>query len=101
MALLEALALVTVTVVLVVALPMRSYALAVTAWLPLATAAEFHVAEYGDVVAVPTMLPSTRNSTRPMPVLSAALAVSVTVPETVAPAVGAVTATVGGSLSAT
>src|SRR4029077_9974520 len=78
---------------------MLSVAVAVTEWLPSATLVLSQLAMYGDADAVPTMVPSTKKSTRMTvsPDMAAALAVAVsaTVPLTVAPAAGAVRATVG------
>src|SRR2546426_11368392 len=54
----------------------------------------------GQPVGPPTRLaPSSLNCTPAMPTLSAALADTVIVPETVAPEIGAVTETVGGVMS--
>ncbi len=49
--------------------------------------------------SAPRLAPSSRNWTPATPTLSAAVAVTVVVAETVAPAVGAVTETVGGVAS--
>ena len=57
---------------------------------------EFHDTEYGAVVSSPpTLVPSTLNCTPATPTLWAALAATFTDPDTVAPAAGAVTDTVG------
>src|SRR5438309_8162238 len=57
-------------------------------------------AEYGAAVtSAPTFTPSSRNCTPTTPMLSEALAVMVTVPETLAPDVGDVIDTVGGVVS--
>ena len=50
-------------------------------------------------MSVASCTPSTENSTLATPTLSLALAVTETLPDTVAPAVGAVTDTVGGVVS--
>src|SRR4029079_4362276 len=69
-------------------------------WLPLASPAVLYETEKGAVVSsAPALAPSTRNCTPATPTLSAALAETVMVPETVAPAAGAVIATVGGVVS--
>ena len=60
----------------------------------------FHATVYGAVVSsAPRLAPSRRNCTPATPTLSDALAVTFTEPDTVAPAAGAVRATVGGVLS--
>ena len=60
----------------------------------------FQATEYGAVVSsAPRSAPSSRNCTPTTPTLSDALAVTFTEPDTVAPAAGAVSATVGGTLS--
>src|SRR2546425_8039902 len=57
----------------------------------------FHAYEYRDAVSSgPRLAPSSLNCTPATPTLSLAVADTVTVPDTVAPAAGAVTATVGG-----
>ncbi len=66
---------------------------------PFATVAEFHGMLYGELESVPTVAPSTKNSTRLIPPASLASAASVVVPVTVAPFAGAVTDTVGGVVS--
>jgi hypothetical protein len=92
---------VTVTAVEVVLLPAASRATAVNVWVPLATVVVSHVIEGGLVVSsAPRLLPSSLNCTPATPTSSDALAVTVIVPETVAPSEGAVIETVGGVLSA-
>ena len=60
-----------------------------------------HEAEYGDpVFSGPRLEPSSRNCTPATATLSDALAVTATVPETVAPCAGVVMETVGGVVSA-
>jgi hypothetical protein len=84
----------------VVALPLVSVAVAVTECEPFATDVESHGTEYGDVVSgAPTAVPSTLSCTLATPTLSEADALNVTDPDTVAPAAGAVTDTVGGVVS--
>src|SRR5437899_58308 len=57
-------------------------------------------AEYGEVASsAPRFAPSSLNCTPATPMLSEALAVTLTVPETVAPPTGAVTETDGGVVS--
>ena len=91
---------VTATGAEVVTLPAASRATAVTLWVPLATVVELHDIPYGAVVSSPpTLVPSTLNCTPATPTLSAALAAKFTVPDTVAPAAGAVTDTVGAWVS--
>ncbi len=64
------------------------------------TAVAFHVNEYGAVVSVATIAPSTRSATEVTPMLSVALAVTVVEPNTWAPSVGAVMLVVGAVVSA-
>ena len=80
-----------------------SVATAVTVCGPSPTVRLSQDSEYGeDVSGLPTFVPSTLNWTEATPRLSAAVAVSETVaPQTVAPAAGAVTETVGGVVSGT
>ena len=69
-------------------------------WLPLVAATVFHATEYGAVVSsAPRLAPSSRNCTPTTATLSDTLAVTFTEPDTVAPAAGAVRATVGGTVS--
>src|SRR2546427_2473565 len=71
--------------------PAASRAMAVKLWEPLATRVVFHEREYGAAVtSAPRFAPSSLNCTPTTPTLSVALAETVTVPETVAPATGAV-----------
>src|SRR5437899_2282552 len=92
---------VTVTEADVVVLLAASRATAVRVWLlPLAAAVVSHEAEYGAVVSsAPRGAPSSRNWTPATPTLSEALAVTVTMPETVAPELGKGMLTVGGVVS--
>ena len=84
----------------VVTLPAASRATAVTLWVPLVTEDEFHdVANGDDVSSAPTLVPSTLNCTPTTPTLSAAVAANETVPDTVAPAAGDDTDTVGAAVS--
>src|SRR5436309_14111278 len=95
-----AFATVTVTTAEVVTLPAASRATAVSAWLPLAAPVVFHETAYGALVSsAPRLLPSSLNCTPTTPTSSLALAVTVTVFDTVAPPAGAVILTVGGVLS--
>ena len=91
---------VTVTGAEVAALPFVSVARAAIVCDPAATAALFQLSVYGAAVtAAPVLTPSTRNWTEATPPASAAVAVSCTVPVSVAPAAGAVSETVGGVVS--
>src|SRR5206468_621363 len=68
---------------------------------PLPTVAVFQETEYGDEVSsAPRLAPSTRNCTPATPILSEAEALTVTVPDTVAPDAGALMLTEGGVVSA-
>src|SRR3989442_15936413 len=92
-----ALSTVTVTAVEGAVLPAASRATAVRLWEPLATRVVFHKREYGAAVtSAPRLAPSSLNCTPTTPTLSEALAETVTVPATVAPAAGAVRETGGG-----
>ncbi len=95
------LATVTVTSAEVLLLPAASRAIAVMLCEPSLAVAVFHEIEYGAVVAsaLPLTPLSSRNCTPTTPTLSEALAVTVTVPFTVAPLAGAVILTVGGVVS--
>src|SRR4030095_16222754 len=74
-----------------------SLATAVSACGPSAIAVVFHEMEYGAAVtSEPILTPSTLNCIPATATLSLAVAATVTVPLTVAPAAGAVIATVGG-----
>ena len=69
--------------------------------VPLVAEAVFHEIEYGEAVSsAPRFTPSSLNCTPATPALSAALAETVTVPDTV-PAAGALSDTVGGVVSGT
>ena len=86
----------------VVVLPAASRATAVSLWVPLATAAVFHDTLYGAVVSVAIAFLrslSTKNCTSTTPTLSEAVALRVTVPDTVAPLAGAVRLIVGALVS--
>jgi len=94
---------VTETAVLVVVLPAASCATAVSVWLPFDTEVVFHEVVYGETVSsVPKFAPSSLNCTPTTPLLSEAVALTVTAePPTDAPAagepmliVGAITSTV-------
>src|SRR5881392_1648437 len=81
-------------------LPAASHARADSVWPPFATPAVAHATEYGAVVFIaPSGAPSIRNCTPTTPMLSVAVAVTVTVPDTVSPAAGAVIATVAALVS--
>src|SRR5207249_1444311 len=91
---------VTVTPADVVWFPAASRATALRVWLPLAALVVFHDTEYGAAVtSAPRLAPSSLNCTPATPTLSLALAVTGTVPETVAPAAGEVIDTEGGVVS--
>src|SRR5438128_134778 len=88
---------VTLTPAETVTLPAASRATAVSVWDPAAEVDVFQAALYGATVSsAPILTPSTRNCTPATPTLSAAVAETVTVPDTVAPTTGAVIDTVGG-----
>ena len=81
-------------------LPAASRAFADSVCEPSTTAVVFHETEYGDEgSSAPSGAPSRRNCTPTTPTLSAAVAVTVVVPMTVAPAEGAVTLAVGTVVS--
>src|SRR5437773_2645292 len=88
---------VTLCAAAVVVLPAASRATAVSACGPLATPVVFHVWVYELAVSsAPRFAPSSLNCTPTTPTLSVAVAAIVTAaPDTVAPAAGAVIATVG------
>jgi hypothetical protein len=91
---------VTVTGAEVLELPAASRAIAVMVCEPLAAPVVFQETEYGALVSsAPKLMPSILNCTPTTPTLSEALAVKLVVPETVAPAAGDVTLTVGGVVS--
>jgi len=81
----------------VVLVPLSSVATAVNLWDPGVTEDVSQDIWYGDCVTGPPMFfPSTRNCTLAIPTLESALAETVTVPETVEFAAGAVMPTDGG-----
>jgi hypothetical protein len=91
---------VTLTDAEVAVLPAASRATALRVWVPTEAVAVFHATEYGAVVSsAPRLAPSSRNWTPATPTLSEALAETVIVPETVAPALGEVMLTVGAVVS--
>src|SRR5262245_20324418 len=90
----------TLTLADVVELPAASRATALTACGPSGTAVVFQLTLYGAAVtAAPTFAPSTLNCTMRTPTLSDACAVTVVVPDTVAPPAGAVIEMAGGVTS--
>src|SRR5438552_15067479 len=95
------LATVTVTGAEGVLLPAASRAIAVILCEPSLAVAVFHETEYGAVVAsaLPLIPSSSRNCTPTTPTLSEALAVTVTVADTVWPLLGEVMLTAGGVVS--
>src|SRR2546428_2754693 len=97
----ELLETVTVLDAAVAWLPAASRATAVRTCDPLEAPVVFHEIEYGDVVSsAPRLAPSSLNCTPATPTLSEAVAETVTAePETVAPAAGALSATVGAVVS--
>src|SRR5258708_7076427 len=91
---------VTVTAADVAVLPAASRATAVSVCEALLAVVVFQATEYGAVVtSAPRFAPSSLNCTPTTPTLSDALAPTVVVPDTVAPAAGAVMLTVGGVVS--
>jgi hypothetical protein len=85
---------VTLTDELAVKLPSVSLATAASACVPSVEVVVFHENEYGEaVLSAPTFTPSNWNCTPAIPPLLDADAVTLIVPETVAPAVGVVTET--------
>src|SRR5215217_8534765 len=80
-------------------LPAASAALAKIVCRPLATVVELQLACHGAAPSHATSTPSTYHFACVTPTASEASAASVTVPETVAPAAGDVTQTVGGVVS--
>ncbi len=91
---------VTLTAGEVVTFPAASRALADSECVPFDAPTVFQEIAYGAAVSsAPRLAPSSRNCTPATPTLSEALAETVTVPETVAPAAGAVIETVGGTES--
>src|SRR3954469_22652399 len=89
----------TLIALVVAVLPAVSAARAAIVWVPFVAKREFQLNVYGAVPDEPTTAPSTRKSTWSTARLSEALAVSGTLPETVALALGAVSETVGGVVS--
>jgi hypothetical protein len=89
----------TVTNALAPRLPAASLATAVNVCVPFATVEVSHEIEYGDVVSSARLTPSGLNCTPATPTLSLALAVTVSVPDTVGPDAGEVRETVGGVVS--
>src|SRR5689334_8527252 len=90
---------VTLTVDDVPMLFAASYALATSACAPLVAVVVFQLHAYGEEVSVDCSTPSRRNSTLVTPTLSLALAVTLTVADTVAPFAGAVIEAVGAVVS--
>lgn len=91
---------VTVTAAAVAVLPAASRARAASVCAPSATVVVSHKMLYGLVVfSALRFTPSSKNCTPATPILSLALADTVTVPETIAPLAGAIMATVGGVVS--
>src|SRR5205823_1419824 len=87
---------VIVTAELVVTLPTASRATAVSVWPPFTAVVVSQAAEYGAVrSSAPRLAPSTLNCTPTTPTLSPAVAVTLIVPDTLAPAEGAVIDTLG------
>src|SRR3989442_15983105 len=98
-AVIETVALATVTLIPaeVVLLPAASRATAVRVWAALVAVVVFQERVYGaGVVSAPRLAPSSLNWTPTTPTVSVAFADTVIVPETVAPADGAVMETIGG-----
>ena len=97
-----AVSLTTVTfTTLVVALPARSRAIAVSVWLPLAAAVVVHICSNGAaVISGPSGLPSSRNLTPATATLSEADAAIRTLPNSEPPPVGALMETDGDMVSA-
>src|SRR5437879_13874527 len=91
---------VTLTAAAVAVFPAASRATAVRVCAPLLAVVVFHERVYGAVVtSAPRLAASSLNCIPTTPTLSVALAETVTVPLTVAPAAGAVIDTVGGVVS--
>src|SRR5260221_10449981 len=91
---------VTLTTDDVVRLPAASRATAVNVCVPFPTVVVFHDTEYGELVSsTPRLLPSTRNCTPATPTLSDAVALTVVVPDTVAPFAGELMLTLGAVVS--
>src|SRR5262245_9713510 len=81
--------------------PTRSVTVTRSVCAPAAAVVVFQVKDHGAAVSVPALAPSTNSCAEatPLPVPSLALAVTVMVPATQAPAAGAVMLTVGEPLS--
>src|SRR5205809_2699086 len=95
-----ALSTVTLTAPAVAVLPAASRTTAVRLCVPLLAVVVIQERVYGAAVtSAPRFAPSSLNCTPTTPTLSVALAETVIVPETVAPAAGAVIETVGGVVS--
>src|SRR2546422_7272739 len=95
-----ALSTITLTAAEVAVLPAASRATAVKVCTPLGTCVESQeIANGALVTSAPRLAPSSLNCTPTTPTLSVALAETVIVPATVAPAAGAVSETVGGVVS--
>src|SRR5881296_138461 len=95
-----ALSTVTLTALAGAVLPAASRATAVTECAPFAAVEVIQARVYGAAVtSAPRFAPSSLNCTPTTATLSVALAETVIVPATVAPAAGAVIATVGGVVS--
>ena len=90
---------VTVTGAEVVRLPAASRATAVMVCEALLAVVVFHEIEYGAAVTSTPLTPSSRNCTPATPTLSEALALTVIVPETLAPEAGEVMLTEGAVVS--
>src|SRR5947208_3397681 len=91
---------VTVTGTDAVVLPAASRASAVSVCVPAAAVVVSHVTAYGAVVSsTPRFAPSSLNCTPTTPTLSVAFAVTLTLPDTVAPFAGPVIATLGAVVS--
>jgi hypothetical protein len=90
---------VTVSPALVVLTPAVSFAMAFSVCEPLELFAVSQLYVYGaTVIGLPTLAPSSWNCTLATPMLLVALAVTVAVPDTVAPLAGAVIDTTGGAV---
>jgi len=88
------------TAALVALFPAESVAIAVKLCVPFVRVVVFSDCEYGEVVSRdPKAVPSTSNCTLAMLLLPDAVAVTVMVPDTVAPLAGEVIETVGGVLA--
>ena len=91
---------ITVTGAEVAVLPAASRATAVSVWVPFGARVVVQATVYGGALtSTPRLVPSSLNCTPATPTLSEALADTVTVPVTVAPAGGAAIETAGGVTS--